>query len=67
MVRVSTEDYPAWLRASRVAANLSQAELAERLGVSARAVQTWEAGRFPWPKHRRALDAFFKEHGEVAA
>jgi transcriptional regulator with XRE-family HTH domain len=66
MVRVSSPEYPAWLRASRVDANLTQKDLAKRLGVSMRAIQTWESGdRRPLPQHRRALAEFFSE--ELAA
>lgn len=37
-------------------AMLSQAELAERVGVHARIVQAWEAGeKYPRPRHQRAL------------
>lgn len=53
------------LRERREAANLTQAELAGELKVSARSVQAWEAGAVPRPKHRRALAAFFAD--EVAA
>ncbi len=66
MVRVSSPDYAAWLRASRVDANLTQAELAKELDVSMRAIQTWEAGeRKPRPHHRRTIAAFFAD--EAAA
>ncbi len=68
MVRVSSPDYPAWLRASREDANLTQAELALRLGVSFRAIQSWETGRRkPRAEHRRALAAFFNTDGQEAA
>jgi transcriptional regulator with XRE-family HTH domain len=47
--------------------HLSQREAAELVGVSERTWQNWESGdSFPWPRHRRALDAFFSE-GPVAA
>lgn len=46
---------------------LSQAELAERLAVSPRTVQNWEAGMTPRPKHRRVLLAFLAETEERAA
>ena len=46
------------IRAAREAENLSQAELAEKLGVSLRSVQGWESGRVPQPKHRRELAAW---------
>jgi len=32
--------------------------LADQLGVSARTVQYWEAGKTPFPKHRRAVKEF---------
>jgi transcriptional regulator with XRE-family HTH domain len=56
----------ALLRERREAANLSQKDLAEKLDVSRRSVQLWEAGQIPQPRHRRALIEFF-ENGEVAA
>lgn len=57
------------LRRARRQANLSQVELAVRLGVSYRAVQYWEAGQVPQPRHRRAIQAFLDEYDpdEVAA
>lgn len=44
---------------ARTAANLTQEELADRLGFSVPAVQRWERGGEPGPKARRALTAFF--------
>lgn len=68
MVRVSSPDYPAWLRASRHDANLDQQELADKIGVSRRAIQSWEAGvRTPRPQHRRTLEDFFASVSEAAA
>jgi DNA-binding transcriptional regulator YiaG len=56
------------IRKARDAAVLTQVELAERLGVSQRTLQGWEAGMsFPQPRHRRLLLAFIAEHEEVAA
>lgn len=52
---------------ARQMAVLSQAELAERLAVSPRTVQNWEAGMTPRPKHRRVLLAFLAETEERAA
>lgn len=50
------------LRSRRVELALSQREAAERLGVSERTFQNWEAGdTFPWPKHRRAISDFIGE------
>lgn len=40
---------PAQLRAARAAIGLSQAELAERLGVSHRQLGRWERGQWPVP------------------
>lgn len=45
------------IRRTRDRLNLSQVDFAQRLGVSPRTVQGWEAGRMPQPKHRRALAA----------
>ena len=56
------------LRAARDRQHLSQAELAEQLGVSTRTVQNWEAGTWPRPSHRRMLVEFLAEpEPEVAA
>lgn len=60
--------FGALLRSNREAANLTQSELADRLSVSLRSVQAWEAGTIPQPRHRRALAAYFASgNGEVAA
>lgn len=62
-----TEHLAAKIRARRVALNLTQKEAAERLGVTDRTIQNWEAGvAFPRPKHRKALDEFLAAD-EVAA
>jgi len=55
------------LKQARSRANLSQVELAIRLGVSYRAVQYWEAGQVPQPRHRDAIQAFLDEFEEQAA
>lgn len=55
------------LRAARQAAVLSQIELAARLGVSERTLQSWEAGTVPQPRHRRAVLAFIAEQEATAA
>jgi DNA-binding transcriptional regulator YiaG len=55
------------LKAAREEANLTQAELATRLGVSTRSVQHWEAGKVPQPKHRRAIASFLDEVEAAAA
>lgn len=47
------------IRDARAKALLSQAEAAAELGVSVRTWQGWEAGTMPWPRHRRALAAWF--------
>jgi transcriptional regulator with XRE-family HTH domain len=51
-------DLASRIRDARYAADLSQKDLAEHLGVSARTVQYWEAGKTPYPKHRRAIKEF---------
>jgi len=49
------------VRTQRARLNLSQRETAELLGVSVRALQTWEAGEaMPHPKHRRTLKRFLE-------
>jgi len=56
-----TDDLAAEIRRARLRANLSQAELARRLGVAERTLQNWEAGAsFPWPRHRRKLAKFLE-------
>lgn len=47
------------IRDARFAAHLSQVEAAAELGVSPRTWQGWESGTMPWPRHRRALAAWF--------
>ena len=50
------------IKAHRIQLNLSQRETADRLGISERTLQNWEAGTtFPWPKHRRVLKRFLEE------
>ena len=64
MLRVNLSDE---IREARSSANLTQQELADRLGVSSRTVQGWEAGTvLPQPRHRRALLAFLDEQKEPA-
>lgn len=48
------------LREAREASDLSQVELARKLGVSPRTVQNWEAGMTPQPRHRRAVNLFIE-------
>lgn len=48
------------VRACRLSSGLTQEQLAKRLGVTARAVQAWEAGsRFPGLRAQRALGDLF--------
>ena len=47
------------IRSTRIKALLSQVEAAAELGVSVRTWQGWESGTMPWPRHRRALAAWF--------
>lgn len=61
------ENLPTRLRDAREAANLTQSELAERLGVSMRSVQGWESGVRPQPRHRRLIAAFLVEVEGAAA
>lgn len=55
------------LREARDAANLTQAELAERFGCSERALQNWEAGAKPRPRYRRLIAEFIVSVEEAAA
>jgi DNA-binding transcriptional regulator YiaG len=53
------EDLGPRLKEHRDRLNLSQRELADWLGVSVRAIQTWESGQaIPIPQHRRMLARF---------
>ena len=62
------ENYPEWLRQERDLAVLTQAELAEQLGISVRAIQAYEAGEaFPRAARRRKITAFFAEQKKGAA
>lgn len=49
------------LKQARTQANLTQVELGLRLGISYRAIQYWEAGQVPQPRHRRAIQQFLDE------
>jgi DNA-binding transcriptional regulator YiaG len=51
----TTVDFSRIVFEKRAASHLSQSEAAELLGVSVRTVQNWEAGSYPWPRHRRAI------------
>ncbi len=53
------------LKERREALGLTQIAFAEKLDVTARSVQSWEAGAVPQPRHRRALAEFFA--AQVAA
>lgn len=55
------------LKQARGDASLSQVELAERLGVSERTLQGWEAGTIPQPRHRRKVLAFIETTDKAAA
>ena len=56
-----TDDLGKQVREQRIRLHLSQREAAERIGISARTLQNWEAGTtFPWPKHRRAVKRFLE-------
>jgi len=55
------------IREAREDADLTQLELAALLGVSARTVQYWEAGKLPKAKHRRVLKAWLAERNGEAA
>lgn len=56
------------LRRKREALFLTQSELAEKLGVSLRTVNAWEAGTTkPYLRHRKALLEFFHPSLEEAA
>lgn len=52
-------DFAERLRRTRTAAHLTQAELAEKLGVAVRTLRSWEAGVIPRPAQRRKLERFF--------
>lgn len=55
-------DFASRLRRARDRASLSQAELADKLGVSTRTIQGWEGNTaFPQPKQRRVAVAFIAE------
>jgi DNA-binding XRE family transcriptional regulator len=57
-----TGDLGNQVKAQRIRLDLSQREAAERIGISERTLQNWEAGStFPLPKHRHALDCFLRE------
>jgi transcriptional regulator with XRE-family HTH domain len=55
------------LRDVREQNNLSQADLATRLGVARRTVQNWEAGMEPQMRHRRLLADFLSQAPEAVA
>ena len=45
------------LKKIRIAANMTQNELAEKVGVTRTAVSKWEAGRMPTPKTAQRIAA----------
>lgn len=63
MTRTSPEVLGSTLRSARERANLSQEDLADRLGVAPRTVAAWESESppHPWPRHRAALERFVAE------
>ncbi len=68
---VSTLRHPpvivgALLKERRQALGLTQIEFADRLGVTHRSVQSWEAGQVPQPRYRQALADFFDANGQAA-
>ena len=57
-----------WIRAERTRRELSQARLADAIGVSAASIATWELGRStPASFHENALRAYFTENPAPAA
>lgn len=60
------QEFAREMKEARVRAHLTQAALAERLGVTTRSVQAWEAGVFPRASHRRLIVEFI-ENGKTAA
>ena len=58
-----TKDYASAVKELREKMLISQAELAEMLGVSFATVNRWENGRFePSYKAKRELNKLFKKH-----
>jgi putative transcriptional regulator len=56
------------IREARDRANLTQVELALRLGVSPRTIQNWETSeRNPRARHRRAINEFLESLNGAAA
>lgn len=67
-VRTVEASFGEWLREQRDRVPLTQEELADKLGISVRALQTYEAGsHLPRPARRRAIVAYFTPNGEQAA
>ena len=59
---------PDEIREAREQADLTQVELAAKLGVSPRTVQGWESGaNTPQPRHRRAIAAWLDEEQAATA
>jgi transcriptional regulator with XRE-family HTH domain len=60
-VNSDRENLAARLSEARSAADLTQRELGDLLGVSTRTVQYWESGKEPRAKHRRAIRQFLEQ------
>ena len=66
--RKRVRDFSRQFREARLAARLTQEQAAELLGVTRRAVQTWEEGVLPiYPAQRGALGILRAEREIVAA
>jgi DNA-binding transcriptional regulator YiaG len=66
--RKSVPDFSRQFREARLAARLTQEQAAELLGVTRRAVQTWEEGVLPiYPAQRGALGILRAERDIVTA
>lgn len=53
-------DFGEWIKEKRIEADLTQAELAEKLGAKQPTIWTWEKGTSsPGPKYRKAIENFF--------
>lgn len=61
MTKNQATNYPAVLRAIRAKLNLTQEQLAERLGVSFATVNRWEGGSSPQKAQRHVIEELAKE------
>jgi hypothetical protein len=52
------------LRRALTDAQLTETDLAERLGVDPKTVRRWLAGRVPYPRHRARLSSLLRQHDE---